>query len=120
MRVRFPLLAPRIFTEAQARAENSVPRICISKDGQNVLGVRRSWRAGADCKSVVLRLRWFESTHSHQKHKPTKWSVFVFAVVWFSKNPFGSTSSRFHKCNAVKSLRLPHSRHIVPSERIHR
>ena len=30
------------------------------------MGVRRSWRAGADCKSVGLSLRWFESTHSHQ------------------------------------------------------
>ena len=28
--------------------------------------MRRSWRAGADCKSVGLSLRWFESTHSHQ------------------------------------------------------
>ena len=37
----------------------------------------------------------------------------------FGKNPFGSKSSRFHKHSAVKSLRLPLSRHIVPSERIH-
>ena len=37
--------------------------------------------------------------------------VFVFVVMRFGKNPFGSTSSRFHKCNAVKSSRLPR-RHL--------
>ena len=54
MRVRFPLPAPR-------------------------LGVRRSWRAGADCKSVGLSLRWFESTHSHQE-MPTKYGRFFVCV----------------------------------------
>ena len=61
--------------------KNSVPRICVSKNGQNVLGVRRSWRAGADCKSVVLRLRWFESTHSHQNKKHPLTGCFCF-VLW--------------------------------------
>ncbi len=37
--------------------------------------MRRSWRAGADCKSVGLSLRWFESTHSHQE-MPTKYGRF--------------------------------------------
>ena len=41
------------------------------------LGVRRSWRAGADCKSVGLSLRWFESTHSHQNTNRLSRSVFV-------------------------------------------
>jgi hypothetical protein len=30
------------------------------------LGERRSWRVAADCKSVVLRLSWFESILTHQ------------------------------------------------------
>lgn len=45
---------------------------------KKVLGVRRSWRAGADCKSVGLSLRWFESTHSHQNRNTTVSVVFLF------------------------------------------
>lgn len=95
MRVRFPLLAPR-------------------------LGVRRSWRAGADCKSVVLRLRWFESTHSHQKiQPPLRWFYFLSGLVYgirpYKQSLFGSTTSRFRKHSTPKSLRLPR-RHIVSRE----
>ena len=42
-------------------------------------GVRRSWRAGADCKSVGLSLSWFESSHSHQE-MPTKYGRFFVCV----------------------------------------
>ncbi len=30
------------------------------------MGERRSWRVAADCKSVALRLSWFESILTHQ------------------------------------------------------
>ena len=105
MRVRFPLLAPRILVIARsahdyknpvsrrsrAFSEDKLTKNLFSKNKikhseggqQKVQGARRSRRAGADCKSVVLRLRWFESTHSHQKHKPPFQVVFVFAVMWF-------------------------------------
>lgn len=43
--------------------------------------MRRSWRAGADCKSVGLSLRWFESTHSHQNKKCTQRVYFLFCNV---------------------------------------
>lgn len=42
------------------------------------LGVRRSWRAGADCKSVGLSLSWFESSHSHQNKNTRASGVFIF------------------------------------------
>ena len=76
MRVRFPLPAPPFAKGFGWQATNFRQ---IVKTGENgVLGVRRSWRAGADCKSVVLRLRWFESTHSHQNKKCTQRVRFLF------------------------------------------
>lgn len=77
MRVRFPLPAPRIFTAAKARAENSLSRRRITKPDKQRLGVRRSWRAGADCKSVGLSLSWFESSHSHQNKNTRVSGVFI-------------------------------------------
>lgn len=67
-------MCPFLSLSAHATANRSVISIRHLTDvckteitGQHqFLGARRSWRAGADCKSVVLRLRWFESTGSHQ------------------------------------------------------
>ncbi|GEM_PF-2203109 len=80
MRVRFPLPAPRIFTTAKARAENSLSRRRITKPDKQRLGVRRSWRAGADCKSVGLSLSWFESSHSHQNKNTRRAGVFILVI----------------------------------------
>ena len=33
-----------------------------------LMGDRRSWRVGADCKSVALPLSWFDSIITHQKN----------------------------------------------------
>lgn len=64
---RFPAARTKDFHRGEARAENPLPTEAFGAGGRNTrLGVRRSWRAGADCKSVGLSLRWFESTHSHQ------------------------------------------------------
>lgn len=30
------------------------------------MGMRRSWRVAADCKSVPVEVSWFESIHPHQ------------------------------------------------------
>lgn len=90
MRVRFPLPAPR-------------------------LGVRRSWRAGADCKSVGLSLSWFESSHSHQKITHPCGGCFFGGLVW-RQNRAGSTtlSARTSVC-AVRAVQVPR-RHAVPRE----
>lgn len=77
MRVRFPLPAPGIFTVAKAGAENSLSRRRETMPDKQRLGVRRSWRAGADCKSVGLSLSWFESSHSHQNKNTRASGVFI-------------------------------------------
>lgn len=62
-----PAARTKDFHRSEARDENPLPTEAFGAGGRNTrLGVRRSWRAGADCKSVGLSLRWFESTHSHQ------------------------------------------------------
>ena len=83
--------------------------------GENrVLGVRRSWRAGADCKSVVLRLRWFESTHSHQNKKWPKRVIFYFVVVgiwiWHHANASWPVRKQVD-CGSVTH----HNRHGFPA-----
>ena len=95
----------------------------LAKTSKNVLGVRRSWRAGADCKSVVLRLRWFESTHSHQNKKCTQRVLFYFDWSWFmvldhtNEVCLVRQAVDFTSDNAVKSSRLTHSRHMQYVER---
>lgn len=70
--------------------------------------MRRSWRAGADCKSVGLSLRWFESTHSHQNKKhPPNGGCFLFCDVVYGLGHtivrlFGSEQARQR---AVKGAR---------------
>jgi hypothetical protein len=31
------------------------------------MGMRRSWRVAADCKSVPVKVSWFDSIHPHHK-----------------------------------------------------
>ena len=40
---------------------------------RNRMGARRSWRDGADCKSVALLLNRFESYHPHNRVMNDKW-----------------------------------------------
>ena len=93
MRVRVPLPAPP-FASAMLRVAGH----------KKVLGVRRSWRAGADCKSVGLSLRWFESTHSHQKHKPPEWVVFVFGYGFDNLIKYSEFSRYFLLCYHEKAI----------------
>ena len=111
VRVRVPLPAPSVFAGAKPRqagwgqAKRNAADLPNGKDGlsvKKVLGVRRSWRAGADCKSVGLSLRWFESTHSHQNKNTTVSVVFLFCGrgLWICAMPTklaGSKPSRFGK-----------------------
>ncbi len=60
---------------------------------KKVKGVRRSWRAGADCKSVGLCLSWFESSHSHQKSNRL-YAGFIFVASAEGRTTGSSTSKR--------------------------
>ena len=67
------------------------------------MGVRRSWRAGADCNSVALSLNRFESYHPHifyliienyqaevaqlVEHQPSKLNVASSNLVFRSIKP---------------------------------
>ena len=54
----FMLFAELSLTVAEGAGHNSVPRY----------GEVPEWLKGADCKSVGLRLRWFESIPLHQRN----------------------------------------------------
>ena len=115
MRVRFPLPAPRIFTVAKAGAENSLSRRREIMPDKQRLGVRRSWRAGADCKSVGLSLSWFESSHSHQNKNTRASGVFVLVkcgIGFESCNHLIAGLTMKLLCDAVRvahNIRMPRS-----------
>ncbi len=56
----------------------------------SIYGRIPEWPKGTDCKSAGLRLRWFESTFSHQK-KP---SFFVTEAFCFSAQKGGKPKKR--------------------------